>query len=56
MAMTSSRRAIQNAFSLVYGLKLPSEIYAQHIVRDANEGGGLKLPQAHLVIKNRITQ
>jgi len=30
MADDSSRRAIQNAFSLIYGLKLPSEIYAQY--------------------------
>ena len=30
MADDSSRRAIQNAFSLVYGLKLPSEIYSKY--------------------------
>ena len=30
MADDSSRRAIQNAFSLVYGLKLPSDIYAKY--------------------------
>jgi hypothetical protein len=30
MADDSSRRAIQNAFSLIYGLKLPSEIYASY--------------------------
>ncbi len=30
MADDSSRRAIQNAFSLIYGLKLPSDIYAKY--------------------------
>lgn len=30
MADDSSRRAIQNAFSLIYGLKLPSEIYSKY--------------------------
>lgn len=31
MADDSSRRAIQNAFSLMFGLKLPSEIYAAYM-------------------------
>ena len=52
----SSRRAIQNAFSLVYGLKLPSEIYAQHMFATRMKSGGLELPQVHLLIKNRLTQ
>lgn len=56
MADDSSRRAIQNAFSLIYGLKLPSEIYAQHMFAARMEAGGLELPKAHLVVKNRITQ
>jgi len=30
MADDSSRRAIQNVFSLIHGLKLPSEIYASY--------------------------
>jgi len=30
MADDSSRRAIQNVFSLVYGIKVPSEIYVQY--------------------------
>jgi cellulose biosynthesis protein BcsQ len=56
MADDSSRRAIQNAFSLIYGLKLPSEIYASYAfatkLRDANRS----LPKVHLIAKNRITQ
>lgn len=56
MADDSSRRAIQNAFSLIYGLKLPSEIYAQHMFATRMDAAGLKLPKAHLIVKNRITQ
>ena len=56
MADDSSRRAIQNAFSLIYGLKLPSEIYAQHMFATRMGAAGLQLPKAHLIVKNRITQ
>lgn len=56
MADDSSRRAIQNAFSLVYGLKLPSEIYASYAFATKLKEAGRKLPQVHLIAKNRITQ
>lgn len=56
MADDSSRRAIQNAFSLIYGLKLPSEIYAQHLFATRMEAAKLPLPKVHLIVKNRITQ
>lgn len=56
MADDSSRRAIQNAFSLIYGLKLPSEIYAAYAFARKIEDAGHKLPQVHLIVKNRITQ
>ncbi|WP_037315430.1 ParA family protein [Ruegeria halocynthiae] len=56
MADDSSRRAIQNAFSLVYGLRLPSPIYAQHAFSSQLESANRKPPQTHLVIKNRLTQ
>lgn len=56
MADDSSRRAVQNAFSLVYGLKLPSQIYAQHMFETRMTSGGMSLPKAHVVVKNRITQ
>ena len=52
----SSRRGIQNAMSLIYGLKLPSEVYAQHNFHSRMAGAELTLPQIHLVAKNRLTQ
>ncbi|MFA6280856.1 MAG: AAA family ATPase [Bdellovibrionales bacterium] len=56
MADDSSRRAIQNAFSLIYGLKLPSEIYASYAFATKLKAGGRALPKVHLIAKNRITQ
>jgi cellulose biosynthesis protein BcsQ len=56
MADDSSRRAIQNAFSLVYGLKLPSEIYASYAFATKLKDAGRSLPRVHLIAKNRITQ
>lgn len=56
MADDSSRRAIQNAFSLVYGLKLPSEIYAAYAFATKLKEAKRPLPQVHLIIKNRLTQ
>jgi len=56
MADDSSRRAIQNAFSLVYGLKLPSDIYSNYAFATKLKSAGRSLPQVHIVAKNRITQ
>jgi cellulose biosynthesis protein BcsQ len=56
MADDSSRRAIQNAFSLIYGLKLPSEIYASYMFATKLHAAGRPLPKVHLIAKNRITQ
>jgi cellulose biosynthesis protein BcsQ len=56
MADDSSRRAIQNAFSLVYGLKLPSEIYASYAFATKLKDAGRPLPKVHLIAKNRLTQ
>ncbi len=56
MADDSSRRAIQNAFSLLYGLRLPSPIYSQHLFSTRMTSAGIQLPRAHLIVKNRITQ
>lgn len=56
MADDSSRRAIQNAFSLVYGLKLPSEIYSTYAFATKLHGANRDLPKVHLIAKNRITQ
>lgn len=56
MADDSSRRALQNAFSLVYGLRLPSEIYAQHSFASRLTSAERQLPKVHTIVKNRLTQ
>lgn len=56
MADDSSRRAVQNAFSLIYGLKLPSEIYSEHAFATRLKAAKRVLPRVHLIAKNRITQ
>lgn len=56
MADDSSRRAIQNAFSLIYGLKLPSEIYSAYAFATKLTAAGRMLPKVHLIVKNRLTQ
>lgn len=56
MADDSSRRAIQNAFSLVYGLKLPSDIYSAYAFATKLVNAGRALPKVHLIAKNRLTQ
>lgn len=56
MADDSSRRAIQNAFSLIFGLKLPSEIYASYAFATKLKAATRPLPMVHLIAKNRITQ
>src|SRR3984893_10214115 len=56
MADDSSRRAVQNALSLVYGLRLPSEIYATYAFNTKLQKAGRPLPEAHLIVKNRLTQ
>lgn len=56
MADDSSRRAIQNAFSLIYGLKLPSEIYSKYAFAQKLQDENMALPQVFFVLKNRLTQ
>jgi cellulose biosynthesis protein BcsQ len=56
MADDSSRRAIQNAFSLVYGLKLPSDIYARYAFATRLGEADRELPRVHLIARNRLTQ
>ena len=55
MADDSSRRAVQNALSLVYGLRLPSPIYATYAFNTKLLAAGRQLPKVHLIAKNRIT-
>jgi cellulose biosynthesis protein BcsQ len=56
MADDSSRRAIQNAISLIYGLKLPSDIYAAYAFATKLGDAKRTLPKIHLIAKNRLTQ
>lgn len=56
MADDSSRRAILNAISLVYSLKLPSEIYTSYMFSTKLQEAGRKLPQIHQIVQNRLTQ
>lgn len=56
MADDSSRRAILNAFSLTYGLKLPSEIYTSYNFATKLKDAGRTLPKVHLIVRNRLTQ
>lgn len=56
MADDSSRRALTNIFSLVYGLNLPSAIYNTYAFNTKLTNGGRALPKIHLVVKNRLTQ
>ena len=56
MADDSSRRALSNIFSLVYGINLPAAIYNQYAFHTKLNAAGRQLPKMHLVIKNRLTQ
>ena len=56
MADDSSRRAIQNAFSLIYGLNLPSEVYLEYTFATKLKAANKNLPKIHMLLKNRLTQ
>lgn len=56
MADDSSRRAIQNVFSLIYGIKMPSPIYNAYSFFTKLNNAGRSLPQIHMIVKNRLTQ
>jgi len=56
MADDSSRRAIQNAFSLIHGIKLPSDMYKEYSFAGKLRNAGRTLPLVHLIVKNRLTQ
>ena len=56
MADDSSRRAVQNALSLVYGLMLPSPIYTTYAFSTKLRAARRELPKVHLIAKNRLTQ
>lgn len=56
MADDSSRRAIQNAFALIHGIRLPSSIYSDYSFTKKITDAGRDLPKVHLFLKNRLTQ
>lgn len=56
MADDSSRRAVQNSFSLLYGVRLPSPVYSQYAFSAQMTRAGRAFPKIHLIIQNRITQ
>lgn len=56
MADDSSRRALQNAFSLVYGIRTPSSIYSEYSFATKLYDAGRKMPLIHCIVKNRLTQ
>lgn len=56
MADDSSKRALNNVLSLIYGLELPSEIYDGYAYNSKMISANLPLPKIHLIIKNRLTQ
>ena len=56
MADDSSRRAVENVFSLVYGFQLPSDIYSQYAFPTKLKAGDFDLPKIRVVIRNRLTQ
>lgn len=56
MADDSSRRAIQNVFSLIHGLQLPSSIYSDYSFTTNMTEAKRALPKVHLIPQNRITQ
>lgn len=56
MADDSSRRAVQNALSLLFGLSLPSPIYMTWAFSEKLKQADRGLPKIHLIVKNRLTQ
>jgi len=56
MADDSSRRAVQNSLSLMYGIKLPSPVYSKYTFAEQMNTAGRALPKIHLIVRNRITQ
>ena len=56
MADDSSRRAIQNAFTLIHGLTLKKSIYSDYSFSSKLIEANHTLPIVHLIPKNRLTQ
>ncbi|MFN8347359.1 MAG: ParA family protein [Spirosomataceae bacterium] len=56
MADDSSRRAIANVFTLIYGLNVPNAIYNDYLYSTTLQNAGRQLPLVHLIVRNRMTQ
>jgi cellulose biosynthesis protein BcsQ len=56
MADDSSRRAIQNVFTLIYGLNVPNAIYNAYLFSSTIHAANRQLPLVHLIVRNRMTQ
>jgi cellulose biosynthesis protein BcsQ len=56
MADDSSRRAVQNSLSLMYGIRLPSQVYTKYTFSSQMTASKRTLPKVHLIVRNRITQ
>lgn len=56
MADDSSRRAISNVFTLIYGLNIPNPIYNSYLFSTTLQNAGRQLPLIHLIVRNRMTQ
>ena len=55
MADDSSKRALNNVLSLVYGFQLPPA-YNNNTFATNMQAAGFSLPQIHMIVKNRMTQ
>jgi cellulose biosynthesis protein BcsQ len=55
LAQDTSRRAVQNAFSLVYGLSLPSAPFDTIPFAKKLEEEERELPQVHTIVRNQLT-
>lgn len=55
MADDSSRRAVQNVFSLIHGIDIP-DIYQDSSFSRHFRSAERNLPKIHLIVKNRLTQ
>lgn len=55
MADDSSRRAVNNVLSLIYGIEI-SDIYQQYSFYSKMSNAGRQLPKIKMVLNNRLTQ
>lgn len=56
MADDSSRRAIENAFTLVHGITLKKSVYSDYSFNSKLSVANKSIPIVHLIPKNRLTQ